>query len=81
MQKPINILNKRARFDYEIMDKFVAGIQLTGTEIKSIRLGKASVTESFCEFHENELFVVNMYIQEYSFGTHYNHVPRGERRL
>lgn len=81
MQKTINILNKRARFDYEILDKYVAGIQLTGTEIKSIRLGKASVAESFCEFHENELFVVNMYIQEYSFGTHYNHVPRGERRL
>ena len=51
MQKTINILNKRAKFDFEILDKYSAGIVLTGTEIKSIRLGKASITESFCEFH------------------------------
>jgi len=81
MQKHINILNKRARFDFEILDKYVAGIQLTGTEIKSIRMSKASITESFCEFQGHELFVVNMYIQEYAFGTHYNHNPRNARRL
>ena len=58
MQKTINILNKRAKFDYEIIDKYNAGIVLTGTEIKSIRLGKASISESFCEFHNNELFII-----------------------
>ena len=63
MQKTINILNKRAKFDYEILDKYSAGIVLTGTEIKSIRLGKASITESFCEFHEGELFVINSNIE------------------
>ena len=59
MQKNANILNKRARFDYEILDKYNAGIVLTGTEIKSIRLGKASIAESFCEFHNHELFLIN----------------------
>ncbi|MCD9634170.1 SsrA-binding protein, partial [Tenacibaculum maritimum] len=66
MQKKINIQNKKARFEYEILDKYVAGIQLTGTEIKSIRLSKARITESFCEFNDKgELFVINMYIEEY----------------
>lgn len=61
VQKNINIQNKKARFEYEILDKLVAGIQLTGTEIKSIRLSKARITESFCEFNERgELYVVNM---------------------
>jgi len=65
VQKNINIQNKKARFEYEILDKLVAGIQLTGTEIKSIRQSKARITESFCEFNERgELFVVNMYIEE-----------------
>ncbi len=82
MQKKINIQNKKARFEYEIIDKYVAGIQLTGTEIKSIRLSKARITESFCEFNDRgELFVINMYIEEYSFGNHYNHNPKSERRL
>ncbi|MBC9796332.1 SsrA-binding protein SmpB [Sinomicrobium weinanense] len=82
MQKKINIQNKRARFEYETLDKYVAGIVLSGTEIKSIRLGKASIAESFCEFNDRgELFVINMYIQEYSHGTHYNHQPRSERKL
>ncbi len=81
-QKPINIQNKKARFEYEIIDKYTAGIQLTGTEIKSIRLSKARITESFCEFNERgELFVINMYIEEYAFGHHYNHNPKSERRL
>lgn len=82
MQKNINIQNKKARFEFEILDKYIAGIQLTGTEIKSIRLSKARITESFCEFNESgELFVVNMYIEEYIYGHHYNHKPKSERRL
>lgn len=82
MQKNINIQNKKARFEFEILDKYVAGIQLTGTEIKSIRLSKARITESFCEFNERgELFIVNMYIEEYLYGHHFNHKPKSERRL
>ncbi|MBS9463077.1 SsrA-binding protein SmpB [Flagellimonas sp. 389] len=82
MQKNINIKNKRARFDYEILDTFTAGIMLGGTEIKSIRLGKASVSQSFCEFNEKgELFVINMQIDEYSHGGYYNHKPKAERKL
>ena len=81
MLKTVNILNKRAKFDYEILDKYTAGIVLTGTEIKSIRLGKASITESFCEFNEGELFVINSNIEEYLYGTHYNHKTKSERKL
>ncbi len=82
MQKKIDIKNKRARFDYEVLDTYVAGIVLTGTEIKSIREGKASISESFCEFNEQgELFVVNMTVEEYSHGTHYNHLPKASRKL
>ncbi|MGB2128582.1 MAG: SsrA-binding protein SmpB [Flavicella sp.] len=82
MQKNINIQNKKARFEFEIIDKYTAGIQLTGTEIKSIRESKARITESFCEFNENgELFVVNMYIEEYIYGHSYNHKPKSTRRL
>ncbi len=81
IQKAINIVNKRAKFDYEIIDKYDAGIVLTGTEIKSIRLGKASIAESFCEFHNNELFVINSNIEEYLYGTHYNHRAKSERKL
>ena len=82
MRKAINIKNKKARFEYEILDKFTAGIVLTGTEIKSIRDSKASIAESFCEFNEKEeLFAINMYIEEYAFGTRFNHRPRGNRKL
>ena len=81
MQKTINILNKRAKFDYEILDKYNAGIVLTGTEIKSIRLGKASIAESFCEFHNLELFLINATVEEYLYGTHYNHRAKSERKL
>lgn len=82
MQKKINIQNKKARFEYEILDTYTAGIQLTGTEIKSIRESKARITESFCEFNDRgELFVVNMYIEEYIYGHSYNHKPKSERRL
>ena len=82
MQKNINIQNKKARFQYEILDKFTAGIVLTGTEIKSIRNSKASIAESFCEFNDKgELFVVNMSIEEYIYGTYFNHKPKAERKL
>ena len=82
MKKTVSIKNKRARFEFEILDQFIAGIVLTGTEIKSIRNNKASIAESFCEFNENEeLFAVNIYIEEYAFGTRFNHQPRGSRKL
>ncbi|RLD29409.1 MAG: SsrA-binding protein [Bacteroidetes bacterium] len=82
MQKNINIRNKKARFEYEIRDKYTAGIVLTGSEIKSIRQSKASIAESFCEFNEqHELFVINMSVEEYSHSTHYNHRPKAERKL
>ncbi len=82
MQKNINIQNKKARFLYEILDKYTAGIVLTGTEIKSIRSSKASIAESFCEFNDRgELFVINMTIEEYAFGNYYNHRPKAERKL
>lgn len=82
MQKTVNILNKKAKFAYEILDTYTAGIVLTGTEIKSIRDSKASIAESFCEFNDRgELFVINMTIQEYIFGNYYNHKPKAERKL
>lgn len=81
MLKKVNILNKRARYDYEIIEKFTAGIVLAGTEIKSIRLGKANITESFCEFSGTELFTINTYIEEYTFGNQFNHKARSERKL
>lgn len=81
MLKTVNILNKRARYDYEIIEKFTAGIVLAGTEIKSIRLGKANITESFCEFSGTELFAINTYIEEYTFGNQFNHKARSERKL
>lgn len=79
--KSVNIQNKRARFEYEILEQSEAGIVLTGTEIKSIRLSKASITESFCQFIENELYIINMSIEEYKFGTFYNHKTKRERKL
>lgn len=82
MKNNINIKNKRARFEYEILDTYIAGIVLSGSEIKSIRQGKASIAESFCEFNERgELFVINMTIQEYDHATHFNHNPKSERKL
>ncbi|SDE81951.1 SsrA-binding protein [Cellulophaga baltica] len=82
IQKKINIKNKRARFDFEIIDTYTAGLVLSGTEIKSIRLSKASISESFCEFNDRgELFIINMQIDEYSHGSHYNHLPKAERKL
>ncbi|MDC6351724.1 SsrA-binding protein SmpB [Zeaxanthinibacter sp. PT1] len=82
MQKNINIKNKKARFEYELLDTYVAGIVLSGTEIKSIRLGKASIAESFCEFNDRgELFIINMQVDEYTHAYHFNHKPKAERKL
>ena len=82
IQKTIQILNKRAKFEYEILTRYTAGIVLVGTEIKSIRMGKASIAESFCEFNEKgELFMINSTVELYDFGTYYNHRPKSERKL
>ena len=81
MIKLVNILNRKAKFDYEILETYTAGIVLTGTEIKSIRLGKANIAESFCEFSNNELFAINTNIEEYAFGNQFNHKARSERKL
>jgi SsrA-binding protein len=77
----INIKNKKAWHDFEIIDRFVAGIQLTGTEIKSIRAGKASLVDAYCFFSEGELFVKGMHITEYDFGNLFNHFPKRDRKL
>ena len=77
----INIRNKRASFGYELLDLYQAGLVLTGTEIKSIRLGKASLVDTFCFFNNGELWVKNMYIAEYFYGTYNNHSARRDRKL
>ena len=81
MQNTIHIKNKRAYFDYEIIEKFTAGIVLDGTEVKSIREGKASLGDSYCFIRENEIFVRGMQIAEYRFGSYNNHSPDRERKL
>ncbi|WP_241518447.1 SsrA-binding protein SmpB [Bacteroidetes bacterium endosymbiont of Geopemphigus sp.] len=77
----INIQNRKAHFEYELLDEYTAGLALLGTEIKSIRGSKASIAESFCQIKDGELYVINMYIAEYQFGTHANHNSRRERKL
>jgi len=77
----IVIRNKKASHDYEFLDKYIAGIQLTGTEIKSIRSGKATLTDSFCVFRDGELFIKGMHISEYWWGNLNNHDPLRERKL
>lgn len=77
----INIKNKKARYEFEFIETYTAGIVLSGTEIKSIRNGKASIMESYGVLDNNEIFIRNMYIQEYENGTHYNHKPRKDRKL
>ncbi len=77
----INIKNKRATFDYEIIETFTAGIVLTGTEIKSIRTGKAGLTDTFCFINNDEVWVKNMYISEYFYGSYNNHEARRDRKL
>ncbi|MDY3339218.1 SsrA-binding protein SmpB [Riemerella anatipestifer] len=81
IQKTVSISNKRARFEYEILEQIEAGIVLTGTEIKALRSSKASITESFCQFIEGELYIINMTIDEYKLGTFYNHKIKRERKL
>lgn len=81
MSDGIKIKNRKAFFEYIILDKFISGIVLTGTEIKSIREGKASLDESYCAFQGNELFVIHMHIAEYKFGTFNNHEPKRDRKL
>lgn len=77
----VNIRNKRATFDYEILDTWTAGIVLTGTEIKSLRTGKAGLTDSFCIFDKGELWTKNVYIAEYFYGTYNNHNAHRDRKL
>ena len=79
--KNINIRNKRAYFNYEILEEYVAGIVLVGTEIKSIRLGKASLTDCYCYFDRGELWIRGMNVAEYGWGTCNNHTPRRDRKL
>lgn len=81
MKKDIVIKNKKASYQYEFIDQYVAGIQITGTEIKSIRLGKASMVDTYCYFRGNELFLKGMHIAEYEYGTYANHEPKRERKL
>lgn len=77
----INIKNKKAEHDFLIIDKYVAGIVLTGTEIKSIRAGKAGLVDTFCYIHNGEIWVKNMYVAEYDFGSYNNHSARRDRKL
>ena len=77
----VNIKNRRATFDYEIIETFTAGIVLTGTEIKSVRLGKAGLTDTYCMVENNEMWMKGMYIAEYSYGSYNNHVTHRDRKL
>ncbi|MDR1337177.1 MAG: SsrA-binding protein SmpB [Tannerella sp.] len=77
----IQIKNRRATFDYELLETFTAGMVLTGTEIKSIRLGKASLADAYCIVERRELWVKNMYVAEYFYGTYNNHPTRRDRKL
>lgn len=80
-QNNINIKNRKATFDYEILETFTAGIVLTGTEIKSLRQGKAGLTDTYCMVENHELWVKNMYIAEYSYGSYNNHTTHRDRKL
>ena len=80
-QNHINIQNKRASFEYELLDRYTAGIVLYGTEIKSLRLGKGRIAESFCQFKNGELFIINMNIDQYDHATYFNHTAKRERKL
>ena len=80
-QPSINVRNKKARFEYHLEDEFTAGMVLNGTEIKSLRQSKASIAEAYCIVEGGEVFIRNMTINEYMHGTHYNHKPRGDRKL
>ncbi|MFN7313945.1 MAG: SsrA-binding protein SmpB [Bacteroidota bacterium] len=77
----LNIVNRRASFDYQLLQRFTAGIVLTGTEIKSVRSGHVNLTDAFCFFKDGELFVRNMHISQWKQGSHYNHDPLRVRKL
>ena len=77
----VNIKNKKASFEYFLLEKFTAGIVLSGTEIKSVRESKANITDAYCLFVNEELFIRNMHIAEYTFGTCNNHEPKRDRKL
>lgn len=79
--KKINIRNKRATFDYEILEEYIAGVVLVGTEIKSVRMGKVSLSDSYCYFDRGELWIRGVNIAEYAWGTCNNHVPKRDRKL
>lgn len=81
LQKTINIQNRKASFEYYFLEEYSAGMVLTGTEIKSIREGKVSMADAYCFFDKGELYVKNMNISKYEYGTHYNHNPLRDRKL
>ncbi len=81
LSSAIHIKNKKAYFEYHILDTYIAGIRLLGTEIKSIREGKANINDAFCTFFENDLYIRNMHIAEYSHGSFYNHEAKRDRQL
>ncbi len=81
LKSEIKIKNKKAEYQFFLIDRYTAGLVLTGSEIKSVREGKASINESFCVFLQNELFIKNMYIAEYTHGSAFNHQPRRDRKL
>jgi SsrA-binding protein len=80
-QENINIKNRKASFEFSFLDKYIAGLQLTGTEIKSIREGKANIADGFCVFLNGELWIRNVHIAEYKEGTYNNHIPKRDRKL
>lgn len=80
-EKTIMIKNKKATYEYFLLETFLSGICLTGTEIKSIRKGKVSLVDSYCSFVKNELFLINSHIAEYEFGNINNHIPKRDRKL
>lgn len=77
----MSIINRKARFQYKYIEEYIAGIQLFGTEVKSIRLNQANITDSFCQIRNGELYSINMYIAEYKFGTNWNHQSKRDRKL
>ena len=81
IQEGFSLKNRRAEFEYQLIDVYEAGIMLTGTEVKSLRAGKVSMADAYCVFVGTELYVRNLHIAEYKFGTHYNHDPKAPRKL
>lgn len=81
MKKNINIQNKKANFEYLLLDEYIVGIQLLGTEIKSIRQNKVNINNSFCQIKNGEMYIINMHISEYNIYAHKNHFPTRERKL